>query len=363
MTWAQTHAEDLGTIVGMLPDVVFKCVKRDDGEIVWDLNEGALAREFGVTTDVVRGKPMREFFPPDVAERLLPEFEAAFRGEPHEFVNELHGRMFRHYPQPVRDENGDVVAVVGFISDVTHMVKAEEEIRALNAELASKVDELRVVNKQLESFAAAVSHDLRGPLATIGVSAEQLVRRAQTVDDARARTAATRVVAGVDRMRSLIEQIMRIAKATGHDVAREDVDLGEIACAIVEELRAREPGRDVLFTCDHDLVAKGEPELLRIALENLLGNAWKYTRGRARARVCFTRDEDGAFVVADDGPGFDPADASRLFDAFARGAGADAVDGDGVGLWTVKRIVERHGGAVKAEGAPGRGARFSFTLG
>src|SRR5687767_13696928 len=132
-------AADLLTIVRTLPDVVFRCVKDARGRIVWTLNEGRLAEEFHATTRDVYGKTLHEFFPPDVADRQLPFFEAAFRGEAVEWVNEMGGRRFKHFPQPVRGPDGSVVAVVGFITEVTSLVEAQRRAEELNVELLRRM--------------------------------------------------------------------------------------------------------------------------------------------------------------------------------------------------------------------------------
>jgi signal transduction histidine kinase len=362
--------DDLLSIVRTLPDVVFRCVKDARGRIVWTLNEGRLAEEFHVTTKDVRGKTLHEMFPPDVAERQLPFFEAAFRGEAVEWTNEMGGRSFKHHPQPVRDASGRVVAVVGFITDVTGLVEAQRRAEQLNVELMRRMEELRQANRRLEQanrdlemFASSVSHDLAQPLSVIGSTAHALqVRLAPRLDQAE-RDSLARVSASVARMGALMQDLLRFSRAAQQPLHVEDCDLADLAWQAARALQAQEPARRVAWDIPAHLKARADPGLLRVVLDNLLGNAWKYTGRQAEAHVRVQAEPGGAFAVADDGVGFDPATAGRLFEAFERLPSASAFPGTGIGLATVRRIVERHGGKVWAEGHPGHGATVRFTLG
>jgi PAS domain S-box-containing protein len=358
------RARDLGTIVAMLPDVVFKCEKRADGKIYWLLNEGKLAEEFGLTTEKIRGKSLEELFPPHVTPHLLEHFERCFAGEAHEFVNELGGRYFKHFPQPVFDADGRVKAVVGFISEVTNLKLAEEEIRRLNRELEGRVQELEIANRQLEAYSYSVSHDLRSPLTTIILVADQLARELR---DARpeTRVEVERLQESAVRMDLLIGDILSLARATRGVIHREQVDLSAQAQEVIAELRLRgpEPFEAVI---EPDLRAAGEPRLLRVVIENLLSNARKYSRKAPAPRIEFRADPDrgpSAFLVRDNGVGFDMNQAKQLFQAFERLHGDREFEGTGVGLATVRRILVAHGGDIFVESAPGQGATFHFSVG
>jgi PAS domain S-box-containing protein len=358
------RARDLGTIVAMLPDVVFKCEKRADGKIYWLLNEGKLAEEFGLTTDKIRGKSLEELFPPHVTPHLREHFERCFAGEAHEFVNELGGRYFKHFPQPVFDADGRVKAVVGFISEVTNLKLAEEEIRRLNRELEARVRELEIANRQLEAYSYSVSHDLRSPLTTIILVADQLARELR---DARpeARAEVERLQEAAVRMDLLIGDILSLARATRGVIHREQVDLSVQAQEVIAELRLRGPDQFEVVI-EPDLRAAGEPRLLRVVIENLLSNAWKYSRKAQAPRIEF-RAEPGrgpsAFLVRDNGVGFDMNQAKTLFQAFERLHADREFEGTGVGLATVRRILVAHGGDIFVESAPGQGATFHFSIG
>lgn len=359
------RARDLGAIVAMLPDVVFKCEKRADGKIYWLLNEGKLAEEFGLTTDKIKGKTLEELFPPHVTPHLLEHFERCFAGEAHEFVNELGGRYFKHCPQPVFDAEGRVKAVVGFISEVTNLKRAEEEILRLNRELEARVQELEVANRQLEAYTYSVSHDLRSPLTTIILVADELAR---ALRDARPETRA-----GVDnlqqtalRMNLLIDDVLSLARATRGVVHREQVDLSAQAAEVIAELRLRGGEHPFEAVVEPNLRAVGEPRLLRAVIENLLSNAWKYSRKVAAPRIEFRADPDkgpSAFLVRDNGVGFEMSRAKTLFQAFERLHGEREFEGTGVGLATVRRIIIAHGGDISVESAPGQGATFHFSVG
>lgn len=359
------RARDLATIVAMLPDVIFKCEKRADGKIYWLLNEGKLAEEFGLTTDRIEGKSLEELFPPQVAQHLLVHFERCFAGEAHEFVNELGGRYFKHFPQPVFDAAGRVQAVVGFISEVTNLKVAEQEIRRLNRDLAARVDDLEIANRQLEAYSYSVSHDLRSPLTSIFFISERLSR---ALGDARpeVRSAVEDLRRTAERMNLLIGDILSLAKATRGAMHREEVDLSAQAQAVISELRMRDAERGFEARVEPNLRATGDPRLLRVVIENLLSNAWKFSRRMPAPLIEFRADPDkgpSAFLIRDNGVGFDMSQAGRLFQAFERIHDESEFEGIGVGLATVRRIIVAHGGDITVESAPGRGATFFFRLG
>lgn len=330
-------------VVRLLPDVLFRCYKGDDGKIYWSLNEGGLAEQFGLTTKEIEGKSLDELFPGGASDALHEHFEDAFRGKPTVFTNEIEGRHFRHFPQPVFDDDGNVKEVVGFIADVTELVEAE---RALAA-----------ANKELESFAHTVSHDLRSPLATLSMDAQMLTKRLE--EGIQEGKVARRMVHATDRLMRIVEALLWLSRAATNDPDRQDVDLSRVAQDVVAELRAAQPDRDVQVDIGTGLRARVDPDLAHVLLQNLLGNAWKFTAETDEARIAFRRDGE-AFVVEDNGPGFSPEDAQRIFQAFTRLSGR--FEGSGIGLATVQRIVERHGGSIEAEGRPGQGATFRFTL-
>jgi PAS domain S-box-containing protein len=259
----------------------------------------------------------------------------------------------------------DIVRLVQ-VEDVTDRMRAEAQVLALNrtleARVAARTRDLTIANQDLESFAYSVSHDLRAPLRAIDGFSRLLGERHGEQMDEEAREYLGRVRNAAARMGSLIEALLKMARLGRSGLKPADVDLGKMATEILAELRAGEPGREVATVVEPGLHGRGDPHLVRNLLQNLLGNAWKFTRGTEGARIEVGRDAQGAFFVRDNGAGFPAEYADKLFRPFQRLHSQAEFAGDGVGLATVRRIVERHGGTIRAEGATGEGAAFHFTL-
>ncbi len=246
---------------------------------------------------------------------------------------------------------------------------AIDSLRKLNASLERRVlqrtAELEMANEELKAFSYSVSHDLRSPLRAIdGFSQALLQDCAEQIDDT-GRSYLQRVCAGVQRMSVLIDDMLKLSRITHVPLEPDQVDLSAMAEDIVTQLRQQDPGRDVSIEIAPGLLATGDPGLLYIVLENLLGNAWKYTARKAVAHIVFAAEQrDGVtvFQVSDNGTGFDMAHAGRLFGAFQRLHQREEFEGNGVGLATVQRIIHRHGGRISAEAVPDQGASFYFNL-
>jgi PAS domain S-box-containing protein len=245
----------------------------------------------------------------------------------------------------------------------------EAEIMRLNAELERRVGErtleLTAANRELEAFSYSVSHDLRAPLRSIDGFALALLEDHGDALVPGARQYVDIVRRESQRMGQLIDDLLGLARLSRGALHRGPVDVSAVAADIVEELRRRHAGRAVRVVIAPDMALRGDANLLRIALENLIGNAWKFTSRTADARVEITMCADGphrSIAVADNGAGFDPRLASKLFQPFARLHAASEYEGTGIGLATVARIIKRHGGNVRAESRPGHGATFICTL-
>ena len=266
-------------------------------------------------------------------------------------------------------EGGRVVRVRGIIADVNDRRLAEEEIRALNAELeqrvAARTTELERVNHELETFAYSVSHDLRAPLRAVdGFSKVLLDDYAEKLGED-GRHYLERVRAGAVRMGTLIDEILKLSRLSRQRFEREPIDISALAREIVAELSSVEPDRQVEVEIEDGLVAEADRGLVQSVLQNLLGNAFKFTAKTERARVRFGAvEQDGVpvYFVADNGAGFDMAHAKGLFRPFQRLHRESEFPGTGIGLATVVRAVHRHGGAIWAHGAVNQGATFHFTL-
>ena len=240
--------------------------------------------------------------------------------------------------------------------------RADREIAQARAVL---VDELEAKNRELEAFSYAVSHDLRAPLRAIDGFSDALISQYRDLLDDKGKHYLRRIHEGSLRMGQLIEDLLDLSRITRRALSRERVNLSDLALEIASELRAEHPQRQVEFAIAPDLAAVGDRHLLRIALQNLAANAWKFTGKCQCARIEFgVRQQDGerVYFVRDNGVGFDMAYADKLFTPFQRLHGAQEFPGTGIGLATVQRIVIRHGGRVWAEAAVGKGATFSFTL-
>jgi PAS domain S-box-containing protein len=255
--------------------------------------------------------------------------------------------------------------VLVFVHDVTEHQRAEAEIRKLNAELEARVErrtaELSEANRELESFAYSISHDLRAPLRGIDGFSRLLQEEYGAGLDQQGNEYLTRVRRAAQRLGTLIDDLLELSRVSRQEMRRIDVDLSALARDIADDLRQGEPDRQAEMNIAPHCMANGDPQLLRVLLENLLGNAWKYSRRTENAQIDFGRDEAGYFV-RDNGAGFDMAYAQKLFMPFQRLHNPADFEGSGIGLASAARVVRRHGGHIWAESSPGAGAVFHFTL-
>ncbi|VAV85183.1 diguanylate cyclase/phosphodiesterase (GGDEF & EAL domains) with PAS/PAC sensor(s) [hydrothermal vent metagenome] len=259
---------------------------------------------------------------------------------------------------------------VGIILDITERVKAEQEVRRLNESLERQVvertSELSLVNKELEAFAYSVSHDLRAPLRGIDGFSQALSEDYGDKLDDDAQNYLRRIRSATQHMSELINDMLSLSRVTRSELRRETFDMTALAGKVVASLRKSMPERVVEVVVEQGLVVEGaDSHLVRVVLENLLGNAWKFTGKKDNAKIEFGRkiiDDERVFYVKDNGAGFDMEYAGKLFGAFQRLHSIDEFEGTGIGLATVQRIVHRHGGRIWAKAEPGLGAVFYFTL-
>jgi PAS domain S-box-containing protein len=265
----------------------------------------------------------------------------------------------------VYGSRGDLRGFSKVTRDITERKRAGDEVRALNEAARRHASQLEIVNQELEAFSYSVSHDLRAPLRSIdGFSSALMEDYADKLDD-QANSHLKRIRAATQSMAQLIDDLIKLAFVTRSVMSMTAVDLSAMANLVLDELREAEPSRQVECVVQEQVVGYGDSRLLRSVLENLLGNAWKFTSKRPQAKIEFGAARQAGemvYFVRDNGAGFDMAYAAKLFGAFQRLHTVAEFPGTGVGLATVQRIVHRHGGRVTAFGAEGNGATFSFTL-
>lgn len=276
------------------------------------------------------------------------------------------GGVFHVSATPLLTPDGKMRGVVHVARDITERKLAEAEIKRLNADLAARTSELEAVNRELEAFNYTVAHDLRKPLTVVNCCCQTLMELCGDRLDEECTGYLRDAYDGTWRMNRLIEALLKFSHLANARLSREMVDLSAMAQASAAELKLTDPERRVKFRLAEGIIANGDAGLLRAVLDNLLGNAWKYTVMREEGIIEFgVVDIDGerAFFVRDNGAGFDMSYAESLFIPFQRLPGVEEISGFGIGLATVERIIRRHGGRVWAESEPDKGATFYFTLG
>ncbi len=271
--------------------------------------------------------------------------------------------------RPWHTAAGEIGGIVIFSEDITHLIDARHEILELNVGLerrvAERTAELIAANQELDAFAYAVSHDLRAPLRAMNGFAQALEEDYGDRLEGEARAYLDQIGLASHHMRELIEGILTLSRSTRGELRRDAVDLSALARRRLGDLAATNPGREVSATVEDGLVVQGDARMIEAALANLIDNAWKYTGRTPEPEIDVYAESRGGepwFCVADNGAGFEPAHASRLFQPFQRLHREDEFPGIGIGLATVARIVHRHGGEIEARGDVGQGATFCFRL-
>jgi PAS domain S-box-containing protein len=357
---AEELRSQLAAIVDSSDDAIIG--KSLDG-IIRSWNKGA-ERVFGYTAEEVIGKHISLLLPPGrqgEEPQIIERLKRGERVEPFETVRRRKDGHDIHTSvtiSPIHDSRGSVIGASKVARDISDRKRAEDA-------LARAKESAETANRELESFSYSVAHDLRAPLRGIDGFSQALLEDYSDKLDAEGQRHLTRVREAAQHMAQLIESLLALARVTRSDIRHESVDLSQLARTTAERLKSSQPERNVEFLIAKGLMETGDSRLLGVVLENLLGNAWKFTRNEAKACIEFGCSRDNGqptFFVRDNGAGFDMAFAGKLFGVFQRLHTSNEFEGTGIGLATVQRIIRRHGGRIWAEGKVAGGATFYFTL-
>ncbi|GAB6060989.1 PAS domain-containing protein [Desulfonatronum parangueonense] len=329
--------------------------------------------DYGIKEDVV-GRHHYDIVP-EIPEKWKDVHRRALHGEVLQNDNDSFLRSDGHLEhtrwqcRPWFDSDGSIGGIVLYTEVITHLKQVETELRELNLQLEQRVRErttqLEEINRELEAFSYSVSHDLRAPLRSIVGFSQALVEDYHDRLDETGRDYLDRVIKAGRRMGLLIDDLLKLSRVSRAELAMVNVDLSLMAREILDALAVTESERNVETVIQDDLLVHADPALMRIAMENLLDNAWKFTRYCSLARIEFGRqmvNGEAVFFLKDNGAGFDMAYAEKLFTAFQRLHSLERFPGTGIGLATTARIIRRHNGKIWAEAEPNQGATFRFTL-
>jgi PAS domain S-box-containing protein len=265
----------------------------------------------------------------------------------------------------VRRPDRTVNYVLAILEDITGRKQADNQIRRLNEQLATHAQSLEQANKELEAFSYSVSHDLRAPLRSIDGFSQILLDEYQEKIDEQGKDYLRRVRFATQRMAQLIDDMLNLSRVSRGEMNIQEVNISRMVQEITDDLQGIQPERKVEFIIQEGIKVRGDGRLLRIVLENLIGNAWKFTSKHPAAVIEFgmqQQNERPVYFIRDNGAGFNMEYAQKLFGAFQRLHAASEFPGTGVGLATVQRVIHRHGGKVWAEGEVEKGATFYFTI-
>lgn len=330
----------------------------------------------GFELNSVLGRSILDFIPERQRDRAEDEFsdlaekQEAFVGV-EQYFEDSDGNIaiFETSGIPLFTNNGIFKGYRGISKDITERKKTERQIARLNDELENKVIErtkmLRIANKELEAFSYSVSHDLRAPLRSIDGFSQALIEDyGESLDDI-ATNYLSRVRSAAQRMSTLIDDMIKLAKVSRTELTKKRISLSDIAQSILDSLAEMEPDRETEIIVQPNLHVMGDENLMKVALQNLLENAWKFTSKKDVTRIevgVKSRENETVYYIKDNGAGFDMNYAKKLFTPFQRLHKESDYPGTGIGLSTVQRIIHRHLGKIWAEGSPGEGAEFCFTM-
>ncbi len=352
----------LDAVIEHIPDMVFV---KDANRLAFTRLNRAGEELLGVSRVDLLGKTDCDLFPAAEAaffqakdrETLNNKAMVEIAEEPIETAN---GARWLHTKKvPILDDDGRPAYLLGISQDITARKRTDTELRRAT-------EQAERVSKELEAFSYSVAHDLRAPLRGIDGFSQALLEDYGDKLDATGRRYLDRVRESAQRMALLIDDLLALSKVTRTELNIRKVDLSELAHGCVAALQRLEPARQVEIVIEPGIIAEGDPRMLAIALDNLFGNAWKFTAKVAKPRIelsTLIRDGRRSFAIRDNGAGFDMQYANKLFGVFQRLHSEAEFPGTGIGLATVARIIHRHRGQVAGEGSPGAGATFFFTLG
>jgi PAS domain S-box-containing protein len=364
------HQTLLDSIIENIPDMIFM---KDAENLRYVRLNKAGEELFGVSRSEMLGRSVYDFFPKEEADFFTAKDREALAGNgvvdiPEEPVSTKHkGTRIVHTKKlPLRDATGRARYLLGLSEDVTERVATEARVRGLNAELERRTKDLTAANAELEAFSLSVAHDLRAPIRQILGFAKLLDEDYKPVLDDEARRRLDKIQDGARHMGRLVDDLLILSKAGRQEAAPEDVALDELARRTIEELQPEAAGRDVEWRLGELFTARCDPGLMKQVFANLLSNALKYTRPRARAVIEIGAETspsgERVVFVRDNGVGFDMRYSVKLFGIFQRLHAEREFEGTGVGLATVERILRKHGGRIWAQAEPDKGATFYFTV-
>lgn len=359
----------LHSIFENVPAIIFL---KDAKELRFKLCNKVGRELFGFVGEEYLNKTDYDFFPKEQADLCISKDRETLLSRqlvdiPEEWLQTTRGdQCLLHMKKvPILDKQGNPAYVLVVAEDITEFKKNQDQILDLNLKLQKQVQTISEAHKALESFSYSVSHDLRAPLRTIdGYSQVVLENYSEKLDDTGKHYLA-RVREGSQQMAKLIDDMLNLSRLSRSELKKEKVNLSELVRLIAQDLQHNEAGREVEFIIEEGLFANADKRLIQSVLQNLIGNAWKFTSHHPRALIEFGKLHDygqPVYFVRDNGAGFDMAYADKLFGTFQRLHSASEFPGTGIGLASVQRIIQKHGGEIWAQGVVEEGATFYFTL-
>ncbi len=348
-----------------------------DGKL---LDANAAAREFWELSEVSYGKEYTEIYSHfryfDLENRELPidlqPVSLALSGQEYKDLelrvmnSNKHIEQYLSYSAArVHDEKGITRFIVVSIHDITGKKKNEFELQQAKWLAEQKATELASVNKELEAFSYSVSHDLRSPIQSIIGFSRILCEDYSEILDNEVKAMVIRIINSGLRMNELIDDMLTLSKVSRQEIQRSTINLSKLAEDFIGELMESDPERKVMISIQPSMIISGDEKLIKMALQNMLRNSWKFSSKTPDAHIemgSFSKDNESIFFVRDNGAGFDMKFAEKLFEPFKRLHSDKDFPGTGIGLAIVERVIKRHGGRIWAQGSPGKGATFFFTL-